>query len=285
MLGARVVAGRNLSASDGPNEPRVAVVSASLARLVGGAEQAVGRTIRFAPNGPRPPDIDFRIVGVADDVAYDGVVEQDTRRFLGVGDHANARAARYDVYFSLAQLPATVVSIGVSTGGDAASMIAPLRQVIGSIVPASAVHWTSAMDDEIAIEYAPSRFYSVIVLLFSLSALALTSVGLFALLSHAASQRMGEMGLRQALGATPQSTAALLMRTGVLPLAAGVAAGLAGGAVAARLMQGMLYGIETFDALTFAAAVSVLLAVSLAAGLIPARRVAAVDPILTLRGE
>jgi ABC-type lipoprotein release transport system permease subunit len=93
------------------------------------------------------------------------------------------------------------------------------------------------------------------------------------------------MGLRQALGATPQSTAALLMRTGVLPLAAGVAAGLAGGAVAARLMQGMLYGIETFDALTFAAAVSVLLAVSLAAGLIPARRVAAVDPILTLRGE
>ena len=60
------------------------------------------------------------------------------------------------------------------------------------------------MEDEIALEYAPSRFYSVIVVMFSLSALLLTSLGLFALLSHAAAQRMSEMGLRLALGATPR---------------------------------------------------------------------------------
>ena len=285
MLGTRVLAGRNINAADGPNTAPVAVISASLARLVGGAAQALGRTIRFAPNGEFPADREYRIVGVADDVAYDGVVEQDTRRFLGLGDHAGARVSRYDVYFSLAQMPSMVVSIGVATSGNARTMIAPLRQVIASLAPASAVHWTSAMDDEIAIEYAPSRFYSVIVVLFSLSALALTSIGLFALMSHAAAQRMSEMGLRVALGATPRSTAALVLRTGLWPLAAGVSGGLIGAAVASQFMQGLLYGVNAFDTVTFTAGVAALLLVTVAAGGIPARRVARVDPISTLRAE
>jgi putative ABC transport system permease protein len=285
MLGTPILAGRDLSAADDTTAPHVAVVSASLAELVGGPHRALGRTIRFAPNGSRSSDRSYRIVGVCDDVAYDGVVEQDTRRFLGAGTHADARQSRYDVYLSLAQTPATVVSIGVATQSDAAAMLAPLRRVIASIAPASAVHWTSAMDDEIAVEYAPSRFYSVIVVMFSLSALMLTSIGLFALLSHAAAQRMSEMGLRRALGATPRSTATLLLRTGVAPLTSGVVAGLAGALLAARLMQGMLYGIEAFDAVTFALAVTTLLMVALAAGLIPAHRVATADPMTTLRAD
>ena len=285
MLGTRIVVGRNLAASDDGNAPRIAVVSASLADLVGGPERALGRTIRFAPTGSRPADREYRIVGVADDVAYDGVVEQDTRRFLGLGNHTDARAARYDVYFSLAQTPATVVSIGVTTTGEPAAMIAPIRHVIGSVVPASAVHWTSTMDDEIAIEYAPSRFYSVIVVMFSLSALMLTSIGLFALLSHAAAQRMSEMGLRLALGATPRSTATLLLRTGLVPLATGIVGGLTGAAFVSRFVQSLLYGIDAFDAVTFASAVAALLVVTISAGLIPARRVAMVDPITTLRTE
>ena len=284
VLGASVVAGRNLAPSDGVEAAPVAVVSESLARLVGGPERALGRAIRFAPSDSRASDREFRIVGVVNDMAYDGVVEQNTRRFLANGAFAGAQV-RYDVYFSLAQTPSMVVSIGAATHGPAAAFIEPIRQVIQSIVPSSAVHWTSAMEDEIAAEYAPSRFYSVIVVVFSLSALMLTSVGLFALLSHAAAQRMSEMGLRLALGATPQSTATLLLRSGLVPLTVGVAGGLAGAAAAAGFMQGMLYGIEAFDVVAFAAAVVTLLAVTLAAGLIPARRVAAVDPITTLRAN
>jgi putative ABC transport system permease protein len=282
MLGAGIVAGRNLAPSDRADATPVAVVSESLARLAGGPERALGRTIRFAASDDRASDREFRIVGVVDDIAYDGVVEQNTRRFLSSGGFSAAQA-RYDVYFSLAQTPTMVVSIGAATTGDAAAFIAPLRRVVNSIAPASAVHWTSTMDDEIALEYAPSRFYSVIVVMFSLSALLLTSLGLFALLSHAAAQRTSEMGLRLALGATPHATAALLLRGGLAPLAAGMAGGLAGAGAAARFMQGMLYGVEAFDVVTFAAAVVTLLAVTLAAGLIPARRVAAVDPITTLR--
>jgi predicted permease len=284
MLGAEVVAGRNLSASDGDDATPVVVVSESLARLVGGPERALGRTVRFAPSDARASDREFRVVGVVEDVAYDGMVEQNTQRFLASSGFAGAEA-RYDVYFSLAQTPTMVVSIGAATTGDAAALIAPLREIINTIAPASAVHWTSAMEDEIALEYAPSRFYSVIVVMFSLSALMLTSLGLFALLSHAAAQRMSEMGLRLALGATPQSTAALLLRTGLMPLVAGIAGGLVGAAAASRFIQGMLYGVAAFDILTFAAAVTTLLAVTLAAALIPARRVAAADPITTLRAS
>jgi len=290
MLGTRVVAGRNIEPSDGPQAVPIVVVSASLAKLIGGGERALGRTLALVPDadmsmGSPAQRREFRIVGVAEDIAYDGLVEQDTRRYLQAGDAVDMRAARYDVYFSLAQSPATVVSIGVSTSGDAAAMIAPVRQVIGAMAPASAVHWVSTMDDEVALEYASSRFYSVIVVVFSVSALLLTSIGLFALLSHAAAQRTSEMGLRLALGATPRSTASLLLRTGLLPLAAGVAGGLTGAVLVSRMMQGMLYGVGALDPMPFIAAVVALLLVATAAGLIPARRVAAVDPITTLRGD
>ena len=91
--------------------------------------------------------------------------------------------------------------------------------------------------------------------------------------------------MRLALGATPRATASLLLRMGMLPLAAGVAAGLLGAAFVSRMMRGMLYGVGTFDPIAFVAAVLALLLVSFAAGLIPARRVATVDPITTLRGD
>ena len=100
----------------------VVVVSESLARLVGGPERALGRTIRFASSDARASDREFRVVGVVEDIAYDGVVEQNTRRFLASGGFAGAEA-RYDVYFSLAQTPTMVVSIGAATTGDAAALI------------------------------------------------------------------------------------------------------------------------------------------------------------------
>jgi ABC-type antimicrobial peptide transport system permease subunit len=91
------------------------------------------------------------------------------------------------------------------------------------------------------------------------------------------------MGVRLALGATPRATATLLLRTGLAPLAVGIGTGLAGAALASRLMQSMLYRVNSFDLTTLAAAVATLLAVTLAAGLIPARRIARVDPASALR--
>ena len=285
MLGVGIVAGRNIAANDDAASAPVAVVSRSLAMRMGGPERALGRDVVFAAGdttGTSPAGA-FRIVGVADDIAYDGLAEQDTRRYIRYGDGADARAARYDVYVPLARFPMTVVSIGASTDGDPSALIEPLRRQIARIAPASAVHWTSAMGDEIALEYAPTRFYTVLVAVFSASALALTSIGLFGLLSHAASRRTSEMGLRLALGASRASTAGLLLRGGLWPLAAGVAVGVGGAILVAQAMAGMLYGVGTFDAIAFAVAVFALMTVALAAALIPAHRIATVDPVTALR--
>ncbi len=283
MLGARVVAGRNVAAGDGSGEP-VVVVSRSLAALLGGVDQALGRTITLAERGDLPSG-PARVVGVAEDVAYDGLAEEDTRRFVSAGSAVDPRRSRHDVYLPLARFPETVVSIGAWTAGDPGALIEPLRRRIAAVAPASAVHWVGRMEEEIAVEYSPTRFYLALVAAFSLSALVLTALGIHALLSHAASRRTGEMGLRLALGAPRASIAILLLKASVRPLVLGIGFGLVAAAFMARGMGTMLYGIGRFDVTSFAAAVGVLALASLAAGLLPARRVASIDPLVALRTD
>jgi putative ABC transport system permease protein len=250
---------------------------------MGGAERAVGRTISFGAGRDGMPSGAFQVAGVADDVAYDGLAEEDTRLFVRSGGALSPREARYDVYVPLARFRATVVSIGAWTSGEPAALIEPLRRRIAEMAPLSPVHWTGAMDEEVAVEYAPTRFYLALVAAFSLSALALTGTGIYALLSHAASRRAGEMGLRLALGAPRASIASLLLMSGLAPLGMGIAAGIAAAALVARGMGALLYGVGRFDAVSFVAAAGVLVVVSLAAGLLPARRAASVDPLEALR--
>jgi ABC-type antimicrobial peptide transport system permease subunit len=190
---------------------------------------------------------------------------------------------RLDVYLPLARFPVTIVSIAASTNGDPGQLIDALRRQISQVTPTSAIHWTSTMDDEVALEYAPTRFYALLIAAFSFSALALTSVGLFALLSHAAARRANEMGVRLALGATPRQVAVLLLRGGFAPVLAGALLGLVGAIWASAGMRGLLYDVGRFDVTAFLAAVGALALVTIAAGLVPARRVAAVDPLVVLR--
>ena len=286
MLGGGIVAGRNLDQGDArADAASLVVISRSLAKLMGGPEKALGRTVTFGPDDPGMPTGPFRVVGVAEDMAYDGLVEQDTRRFVRGGAGGDARASRFDVYVSLQRFPSPVVSIGAATSGDPAALITPLRARIAAIAPASAIHWVGTMPEEIAAEYAPTRFYTILVTVFSTSALLLTSLGLFALLSHAAVRRTSEMGLRLALGASRGSTARLLLRGGLSPIAAGIAAGGLGAYAVGRSMGGMVYGIGTFDSATFALSVAVLALVSVCAGLVPARRIASIDPVAALRTD
>jgi putative ABC transport system permease protein len=284
-LGVPIVEGRNLASSDGLVAAPVAVVSRSLAELMGGVSRAIGRHVTFAGTAPTEPVGAFRIVGVAGDVAYDGLVEQDTRRYISYGNAQDPRSARLDVYVPLARFPVNIVSIAAATSGDAASLLAPLRRTLAEVTPTSAVHWTSTMTDELGTEYAPSRFYALLVAAFSCSALAVTSLGLFALLSHAAARRSGEMGIRLALGATPRQVALLLLGGGFSPLIVGALLGIVGAGWAGAAMRGLLHDVGLFDLQAFAGALTVLIAVAVLAGAIPARRAASVDPLRIMTSE
>jgi predicted permease len=285
-LGIRLVEGRNFSDSDGPGSGPVAIVSASLAARLGGASRAIGQEISFVdgdPHMPAMPSGSFRVVGIVGDVAWDGIAAQDTRRYIEYGNNSDPLSERLDVYVPLARFPVTVVSIAASTGGDAGQLIDALSRQISQVTPTSAIHWTSVMEDEVALEYAPTRFYALLIAAFSFSALALTSVGLFALLSHAAARRASEMGVRLALGATPRQVAGLLLRGGFAPVLAGAMLGLVGAMWASAGMRGLLYDVGRFDVMAFLAAAIALALVTIAAGLVPARRVAAVDPLVVLK--
>ena len=121
------------------------------------------------------------------------------------------------------------------------------------------MHWTGTMNDELAVEYAPSRFYAVLVAAFSTTALALTAIGLFAVLSHAVARRSHEIGLRVALGASRPDVVRLVLGNGLAPLAIGIGIGLVGSVALTRVMRGLLYGVSAFDIAAFGGATALLI--------------------------
>jgi putative ABC transport system permease protein len=262
----------------------VAGISRSLAGRLGGVERALGRELTLAPTSDRLDPVGaYRVVGVAENVAYDAAAQQETSRYIRYGDATDVRGTREDVYLPL--LPYRSLSIGVFTRGDEATMLEPLRRRLAEVAPTSAVHWTTTMRYALAFEFAPSRFYAILVAAFSASALLLTGVGLFAVVSHGVARRTGEIGLRVALGATPSHVLRLVLAGALSPLVVGLAAGIAGAAVLARIMGGLLYGIPALDGPAFLGAAAALVLVALPAGLLPARWATALDPMRALRDE
>ena len=113
MLGVPIVAGRNLQPTDGP-ATRVALVSRALADRMGGVARALDGELTLLPDPDAGlPSGSFRIVGIVENVAYDGLGEQDTRRYIRYGDSTDVKATREDVYLSLNAFPSRVISIGV----------------------------------------------------------------------------------------------------------------------------------------------------------------------------
>jgi putative ABC transport system permease protein len=282
VLGIPVVSGRNFH--PGETDDTV-IISRGLASRMGGEAAALGRVIQVSPIDPGDPAGAFRVVGIARDVAFDGFAEQDTRRIIHYMSQSDPRAGRWDIYLPLGRFPAGTVSVAVATPGPAASIIEGARQAIARVVPSSAIHWVSTMEDEVALEYAPARFYGTLVGAFSLSALVLTCVGLFALLWHTAVTRTGEVGLRLALGAKPAGVAWLVVSSAARPLVIGSAAGTLGALWAGEWLQGFLYGVPAIDPVSLCAAGSAILLASLLAALLPARRAAGVDPLAALKSE
>jgi ABC-type antimicrobial peptide transport system permease subunit len=105
------------------------------------------------------------------------------------------------------------------------------------------------------------------------------------LLAYAVAQRTSEVGIRIALGAEPRAVVRMMLARGLRPIAAGIAIGLPAAWWASRFVSTLLYGLKPFDAGTIAAAVGVLILVGLAAGFVPARRAAKVDPMVALRQD
>jgi putative ABC transport system permease protein len=176
-------------------------------------------------------------------------------------------------------------SIVVRTTGDPLLLSQALREAVAAtdpLVPTGAIR---SMDQVLSRSLALRSFMMLLLGFFGGLALLLASVGIYGVIAFAVSQRTREIGVRMALGARPADVLRMVLREGMTLVGAGVVLGVAASLMLTRLLEGMVYGVRVRDPLIFAAVDLLLVAVSLVACYVPARRATRVDPLVALRYE
>src|SRR5664279_503371 len=144
---------------------------------------------------------------------------------------------------------------------------------------------SATLEEVLSNSVAQRRFQMLLVVLFALAALCLAAFGTYGVLSYAVTRRTGEMGIRMALGAQRRDVLGMVLRQGMMPVLAGLAAGALGAVALGRYLESMLFQVSPRDPMAYGVSGGVLLLVSVAACLIPARRATRVSPTEALRFE
>ena len=257
-----LVDGRLFERTDGPGSPPVVLVSEAVQRRYFDGESPVGRTIRLGEQT-------LEIVGVVGDI-----------RRAGLGDDLRA-----DLYFPFEQALNAGITLFVRTDGDPGAALGAIQAAIRGVEPAAALAETRTMADVARDSMGITRLVLWLLGAFALTALALAAVGIYGVMSYVVGQRTREIGTRIALGAVRSDILWLVMRQGVVIAGIGTGAGLLIGLVAARSLRSILFNVSSADPLILAGAATVLVATTLAACYLPARRAVAVDPARTLADQ
>ena len=264
-LGLRLAQGRLFRPTDdSAAAPKIVIVNQTFARQYL-TDRPVGDHIQDFMQGDRVP---FEVVGVVDDMIRNGLHDQ----------------TQPEIYSLLAQStgPSTTHEVVLRTAGDPESLIQPLRSLVRQF-PNATLESVRTMDERIAASLARNRLYAVVLVAFGISALAITAVGLFGVLSYLVAQRTREIALRSALGARPRQIFGLIVTQGFVVTIAGLAIGAAAAAASTRYLTTLLYGVSSHDLVTFAIVGVVMIGIALAACLVPALRAMRVDPLTALR--
>jgi predicted permease len=267
LLRLRHVQGRMFEDTDGPSSPRVVVVNKLLADTAFGG-RPVGHRISFPFFDGQPW---WDIVGVVGNEQFDSLDQ----------------AMRPVVYFPYSQTPSGAFGVLMRVDGDPAPLEPRIRQVVADVDPTTPVFAVLPLTQFIEQSTAVFRRKTALTIVtgFALSALALAAVGLYGAVALMVSRRTREIGLRQALGATRGQILGGMLRRGLWPVAIGLATGLGASLALAPSLASLMFGIPSSDPLTIAAAVIVLLLVTLVAALVPARQALRIDAVKALRSE
>jgi len=177
------------------------------------------------------------------------------------------------------------LALAVRTASDPLRMANAVESQIWSIDPDQPVADVYSMEQRMTDSVSARRFNMILFGIFAGLALLLATVGIYGVLAYTVSQRVREIGIRIALGASSRNVAGLVLRQGLLLASAGVLIG--GGAALAltRWMRSLVFGISVTDPITFSSVAALLVTVALLASYIPARRAMRVDPMQSLRIE
>jgi putative ABC transport system permease protein len=270
VLRIPLLRGRVFTAGDSAGAPRVAVISVSAARRFWPGQDPIGERVWFGTRGFDRPDSSAEIVGVVGDIASEPL---------------DLPVNRSDFYTPYTQFTYASRMVMVRTARDPGGVLTGIRHAVLQVDPDLPLHDVQSLPDRIEASWARQRFDAT--LLGGLAALAvfLAASGTFAVVACAVAQREREIGIRLALGADPVAILRLVVGQGMVFPLAGTVAGTGAALMLSRLLQASLYQITPADPAVLAATVTLLLAVTLLACLLPARRATRLDPLAVLREE
>jgi putative ABC transport system permease protein len=261
--------GRDFTARDIPEGPRVAIISAALAARYFPNEDPIGRSLVMRSFGNDPQTI----IGVVGDVRTFGL--ESTAGFVFYGS-----SSQYTNWN-----PMTLVWRSPNDLATDSSRVDPVRAAIRSLDPSVPLSNVASMDTLIERSFGPRRFNLYLLGAFAAVALALAAIGLFGVMTYLVSQRTREIGVRLALGATRAEVFRVVLGRGVTLAAIGAIAGVGAALWLTRVMESLLFSVSRTDPVTFITVPAGLIAVACLACYVPARRAMRVDPVIALRSE
>ena len=261
-----VLEGRSLTDSDTARSLNVAVVNRALADRFFPEGTAIGSRIRLGPN-PKAP---WRtIVGIIGNIRHDGL----------------ETAVAPEAFLPMTQDGNGDMALAVRGDGDAAALAGTVRDAVRAIDPSVTVWRMRTVEQLLDAHVAPRRLSMLLVQSFALAALALALVGIYGVLSYTVSQRVPEIGVRMALGASPPQILRMTVRDGLRLAIPGIALGVVAALGATQLARAVLFNVSPADPVSYVVLTAVVMLVALLACYLPARRAARVDPLTAIRAE
>jgi len=258
-LGLDVIRGRPFDHRDNAEGQPVIVINQTMAK-------------RFWPEGDPIGDIvrtretDFRVIGIVEDAKY-RYIDEDPEPYL---------------YLSLTQRQISMVSLHVRTIGSPETMSGTVQKIFRHLDPNLPIE-IRTMSERVGGNLWPHKLITGVIGIFGFLALSLALIGVYGVVSYTSRQRVYEMGIRSALGATQGELLKLAMRKAICMIGVGLGLGLFGAFLTSRLLANFLYQTTAMEPLVFIAVAIGMAVVALIASLLPARNAARVDPIIAIR--
>jgi predicted permease len=269
-MGIEVVRGRGFDVRDDAKAPQVVLLSEAAVRKHFPDEDPLGQTINLGlGRGPGKPRAGGMVVGVVRDVKQTGL----------------AKDATPAIYLPYAQYPAQSMAIVMRTDVPPRSLAVAAESAVHELDPMLPVSRVATLEEVIARSISQPRFYTLLLGCFGASGLFLAALGLFGVMSYAVGQRTRELAVRMALGARQQELRRMVLREALTLGGLGLALGLGGALAVSRALSTLLYSVSPHDPATLAGVSLLLLATTLVAGYLPARRATRVDPVAALRAD